>query len=136
MSSRTQGTLATAPDTGIGHCDDVAVGVSPHETEGFLAHRAAPVAVGVSAEAHAEVVQELKCLRETVVQNQSKSDEKYARLSDEFENDHLRLRTLEHDMTRLEAQIDMLIRMSHPVERPPVSAQAPSSQQGTDPDTA
>ena len=136
VSSRTQGTLATSPDTGIGHCDDVVAEASPHGTEGPLAHREAPVAVGVSAEAHAEVVQELKCVRETVVQNQSKLEEQNARLSRDLDIDHRRLRELEHDMTRLEAQLDMLIRMSHPVAKPPISAQAPSSQQGTDPDTA
>ena len=92
MSSRTPDTRAYSPDISIDHDDDVSGVTFPRGTEDSLAHRAAPVAVGVSAEAHAEVVHELKCLRETVVQNQSKLEEQNARLSRDLDIDTRRLR--------------------------------------------
>uniref|UniRef100_M4C2D5 Uncharacterized protein n=1 Tax=Hyaloperonospora arabidopsidis (strain Emoy2) TaxID=559515 RepID=M4C2D5_HYAAE len=81
MSSQTQGTLTTSPETGINH-DDVFVEVpSPHGTGGSLARQATPVAVGVSAAAHEALVQEVKCFLETLGQTQSTPDAVQARLS-------------------------------------------------------
>ena len=52
MSFPTQGILATLPDTGIGHDDDVVSVVSRHETEDSHAHRAASGVAGVPVADH------------------------------------------------------------------------------------
>ena len=67
MSFPTQDTHATLPDIGFDHdVADVEVSVQ-RGTGGSYARRATPEVVGVSAEEHAEVIQELKSLREAVV---------------------------------------------------------------------
>uniref|UniRef100_M4BQ78 Uncharacterized protein n=1 Tax=Hyaloperonospora arabidopsidis (strain Emoy2) TaxID=559515 RepID=M4BQ78_HYAAE len=113
MCSQTQGIPATSPDTGIGHHDDVVAVPSPHGTGGSLAGQATPVAVGVSAAAHESLVHEVNSLRETLGRTQ---------------------RTI--DATRMEVQLDLLIRMQQPVAWPTSAAQAPPDQPGTDSDTA
>uniref|UniRef100_M4B2M6 Uncharacterized protein n=1 Tax=Hyaloperonospora arabidopsidis (strain Emoy2) TaxID=559515 RepID=M4B2M6_HYAAE len=125
MSSPTPGTLATLPDTDIGHDDDVVSGVSPHGTGGSLAHRPASVEVGVPKEEHEEVILELSGIRETLDKTQSALDVTQARVQ-----------ALESGHTRMEAQLDLLIRMQQPMARPTSAAQAPPSSRGTDPDTA
>ena len=39
MSSQTQGTPVTSPDTGVGHDDDIVEVTSPHGTGGPLTHQ-------------------------------------------------------------------------------------------------
>ena len=70
MSSQTQGTLATSPDTGIDHGGDAVAVSSQHGTVGSLACLATPVAVGVSAADHVNLVREVNSLRETLGQTQ------------------------------------------------------------------
>ena len=107
MSSRTQNTLDTSPDTCIVHDDDVVAVPSPHGTGGSLACQAMPAAVSVSAAAHGDLVQEVNSLCETLSQTQRKLDAMQARLS-----------PFETNQTRTEAQLDLLIRMQQLVERP------------------
>ena len=71
MISMTQSAYATSPDTGFGRGDDASDEVSPHATENSPAHRPTPMEANVSAKAHAELIHEGKCLRETLVQTQS-----------------------------------------------------------------
>ena len=78
------------------------------------------------------MVRELKSLRETVVQ----SDTTQTRMLEELESTQSRVRDLKRDITRVEAQVDLLIRMSQPVARSASAAQAPPNQQGTDPGMA
>ena len=59
MSFQTQGIHATSTDTGIGLCDKVASEVSPHGTASFLARRATQEGVGVSVQAHEDLVSEV-----------------------------------------------------------------------------
>uniref|UniRef100_M4B3T3 Uncharacterized protein n=1 Tax=Hyaloperonospora arabidopsidis (strain Emoy2) TaxID=559515 RepID=M4B3T3_HYAAE len=125
MSSPTPGTHATSLDIGIGHDNDVVSGVSPHGTGGSLAHRAASVEVGVPKEEHEKVLLELNGLCETLSKTQSALDASQARVQ-----------TLESGHIRMEAQLDLLIRMQQPMARPASAAQAPPISRGTDPDTA
>ena len=111
MSSQTQGTPATSPDTGIGHGDDV-VAVPLHiKLEVPLL---APMAAGVLAVAHAALVQEVNSLRDNLGQTQRTLDVVQAFLS-----------TFETNQTRTEAQLDPLIRIQQPVAKPDSAAQAP-----------
>ena len=125
MSSPTLGTLATLPDTDIGHDDDVVSGVSPHGTGGSLAHRAPSVEVGIPKEEHEKVLLELRGLRETLGKTQSVLVATQARVE-----------ALESGHTRMEAQLDLLIRMQQPMARPTSAAQAPPSSHGKDPGMA
>ena len=100
MSYQIPDTLATSPDTGIGHDDDVVEVPSPHETGGSLSRQATPVAVGVSATAHEALVHEVKSLRETLGKTQRTLDAVLPRLS-----------TFETSQTRMEVQSNLLIRM-------------------------
>ena len=124
-SSQTPGTLATLPDTGIDPDDDVVLGVVPHGIGGSLAHRAASEVVGIPKEEHEKVLLELSGLRETLGQTQSAFDAMRARV-----------RALELGQARMEAQLDLLIRIQQPMAKPTYPAQAPPSSRGTDPDTA
>ena len=65
-SSPTPGILATSPNTGIDHGDDVVSEISSHRIDGFLANRAASVVVGVPKEKHDKVILEVSSLRETL----------------------------------------------------------------------
>ena len=125
MSSPTQGTLTTLPDIGIGHDDDFVSGVAPHGTGGSLDDRAASVEVGVPKEEHDKVLLELSGLRETLGKTQSALVATQARVQ-----------ALESGHNRMEAQLDLLIRMQQPMARPASAAQAPPISRGTDPDTA
>ena len=124
-SSPTPGTLATLPGTGIDPDDDVVLGVVPHGIGGSLAHRAASEVVGIPKDEHEKVLLELSGLRETLVQTHSAFDAMRARV-----------RALELGQARMEAQLDLLIRIQQPMARPTYPAQAPPSSRGTDPDTA
>uniref|UniRef100_M4C4B7 Uncharacterized protein n=1 Tax=Hyaloperonospora arabidopsidis (strain Emoy2) TaxID=559515 RepID=M4C4B7_HYAAE len=101
MSSQTQGFPATSSDTGIGHDDDVVAVLSPHGTGGSLAGQSTPAAFGVLAAAHEALVHEVNSLRETLGQTQRTLDAVQARLS-----------TFETIQTRMEVQLDLLIRCS------------------------
>ena len=101
MSSQTQGTLATSPDTGIGHDDDVVAVLSPHGTGGSLAGQSTPAAFGVLAAAHEALAHEVNSLRETLGQTQCTLDAVRACLS-----------MFETIQTRMEVQLDLLIRCS------------------------
>uniref|UniRef100_M4C2A6 Uncharacterized protein n=1 Tax=Hyaloperonospora arabidopsidis (strain Emoy2) TaxID=559515 RepID=M4C2A6_HYAAE len=125
MSSPTPGTLATLPDTGISHDDDVVSGVSPHRTGGSLVHRAASVEVGVPKEEHEKVLLELSGLRETLGKTQSVLDATQARVQ-----------VLESGHTWMEAQLDLPLWIQQAMAMPTSAAQAPPSSRGTDPDTA
>ena len=125
MSSPSPGTHATSPNIGIGHDDDVVSGVSPHGTGGSLAHRAVSVEVGLPEEEHEKVLLELNGLRETLGRTQTALDATQALV-----------RALESGHTRMEAQLDRLIRMQQPMAMPTSAAQAPPSSRGMDPDTA
>ena len=124
-SFQKRGTLATSPDTGIDPHDDVALKVSPHETEGSPAHQAAREGAEISAEAFDALRHEVQLLREVL-----------ARVESSFEAVRDRLSTLERQQPRLEGQLDILVRMQQSAARPPVSAQAPSSPRGKGPDMA
>ena len=125
MSSPTPGTLATSPDTGSDPDDVVVLGVAPHGTGGSLAHRAASEEVGKPEDELEKLRHEVSCLRETLGKTQSALDATQARLQ-----------AMELGQTRMEAQLDLLIRMQRPMAMPHVAAQAPPSSRGTDPDTA
>uniref|UniRef100_A0AAV1UHK2 Uncharacterized protein n=1 Tax=Peronospora matthiolae TaxID=2874970 RepID=A0AAV1UHK2_9STRA len=107
MSFQTQGTHATSPDL-------------------------APVEVGVSAKSHAELVEKVEDLRETLSQTQNALGDTRSRLAS-LEGDRARLRMMESRQTRVEAQLDLFIRMQHPKATSMYAAQAPSSQHGTGP---
>ena len=79
---------------------------SPHETGSSLAHRAVWVEVGVPKEEHAKVLLELNGLRETLGKTQSALDATQARVQ-----------ALELGHTRVEAQLDLLIRIQQPMAR-------------------
>ena len=68
----------------------------------------------VSAAEHAELVQEVNSLRETLGQTQ--------RMNDALQD---RVKALEMSQTRMEAQLDLLIRIQHPAARPTAVAQVP-----------
>uniref|UniRef100_M4BI46 Uncharacterized protein n=1 Tax=Hyaloperonospora arabidopsidis (strain Emoy2) TaxID=559515 RepID=M4BI46_HYAAE len=81
MSSQTQGIHATSPDTGIDLCDDAASQVSPYGNVSSLARRETQEGVGVSAQAHEDLVSEVTRLHEYFVQvkttlNQSVTERK------------------------------------------------------------
>ena len=107
----------------IGHGDDVVSGVSPRGTGGSLSHRTASVGVGVPKEDHEEVLLERNGLRETLGKTHSALDATQAHVQ-----------VLESGHTRMETQLDLLIRMQQPVARPACAAQTPPSLRGTDPD--
>ena len=132
-SSPTLSTLATSPDTGIGHDNDVASGFSPHGTGGSLSHRAASVVGVVRSEEHEKVLLELSGLRETLGNTQSALDAMQARVQ-AFKLGQARVQTLEMGQDRMECQLDLLIRMKQPVARPTYAAQAPLSSRKTETD--
>ena len=113
----------------------IASGYSPHETGGYLAHRAASLVVGVSKEEHEKVLLELSGLRETLGKTQSALDAMQSRVQ-ALELDQARVRTLMLSLSRVEGQLDLLIRKQQPTARPYYPAQSPPSSHGTDPDTS
>ena len=125
MSCTTLRTLSNSPDTGIDPDDVVVLGVAPHGTGGSLAHRAASEEVGKPEDELEKLRHEVSCLRETLGKTQSALDATQARLQ-----------ALELGQTRMEAQLDLLVRIQRPRAMPHVAAQAPPSSRGTDPDTA
>uniref|UniRef100_A0AAV1T770 Uncharacterized protein n=1 Tax=Peronospora matthiolae TaxID=2874970 RepID=A0AAV1T770_9STRA len=135
MSFQTRGIHATSPDIGSDHDDDVVQLTAPHEAVSSLAYQATPVAFGVSAESHDELVKKLEDLRETYGQTQNTLGEARSRMAT-LEGDRARLQMIESRQARVEAQLDLLIRMQHPVATPMYAAQAPSSQHGTGPGMA
>ena len=74
MSFPTQGTLATLPDTGTGHDDDVVSVVSRHDTDDSHAHRAASGVAGVPVADHEKLVLEVKGPQETLGKTQCMLD--------------------------------------------------------------
>uniref|UniRef100_A0AAV1UYN6 Uncharacterized protein n=1 Tax=Peronospora matthiolae TaxID=2874970 RepID=A0AAV1UYN6_9STRA len=106
MISPTPGTHATSPDTGISKDDDVVLGVSPRETDVFLAHQAGSVEVGIPKEEHQKVPIELKGLREKLGNTQSALDATQARIH-----------ALNSGPTRMEARLDLLIRIQQQMAR-------------------
>ncbi|CAI5714208.1 unnamed protein product [Hyaloperonospora brassicae] len=124
-SSPTPGTLATSPDTGIGHDDDVVEGFSPHGAGGSLAHRAASVVVGVPKKEHEKVLLELSGLRETLGKTQNELGAMQARVQ-----------ALELALARVDGQLNLLAQMQQSTSRLYFQAQAPPSSHGMGPDTA
>ena len=125
MSFPTQGTLATLPDTGIGHDDDVISVVSRHESDDFRAHRAASGVAGVPLADHEKLVLEVKGLQETLGKTQYMLDAMNSRIQ-----------AMERAQTRSEAQLDLLIRLQQSGAQLSSSAQAPPSSHGKDPGMA
>lgn len=125
MSSRTLDTRAISPHTGFDRGDDASQAVVSHGTGGSLAHRATPVEAGVSAQAHGELVQEVKSLRETLAQTQSTLDAVLTRL-----------RVVERHQPRMEGQLDLLKRMQQLAATPTPLAQVSPHSRGSDSDTA
>ena len=121
----TQGTHATSPDTGYGHDDDAFEATAPRGTGGSHAHRATPVEVGVTVQAHAELVEEVKDLREKLSQTQSAHDATLKRLE-----------AMEQKTLRLEGQLDLLIWLQPFASMPFPLAQAIPHPRGLDPGTA
>ncbi|CAI5737340.1 unnamed protein product [Peronospora farinosa] len=106
MSSTTRDNPATLPDTGFDHGGDASAVDAPHGTVGSPAHRAKPEEAGVSAQAHAELVQEVRSLRE------------------ERQTMNSRLKSLEESRTRMQGQLDLLAQMLRPATVPVGSARA------------
>uniref|UniRef100_A0AAV1U975 Uncharacterized protein n=1 Tax=Peronospora matthiolae TaxID=2874970 RepID=A0AAV1U975_9STRA len=82
-----------------------------------------------------KLAKKVEDLRETLGQTQNALGEARSRLAT-LEGDRARLQMMESRQTRVEAQLDLLIRMQHPVATPMYAAQAPSSQHGTGPGMA
>ena len=122
MRPPTSGTRAASPDTSISHDDDVVSGVSPHGTCDSLAHRAALVVVGIAKEEHEKMLLDLSGLRKRLGKTQSALD------ATQF-----RVYALESVQTRLEAQLDLLVRIQQPMAMPSFAVQAPPNSCGTDP---
>ena len=74
MSSQTQGIHTTSPDTGIDLCDDVASEASPQGTAISLALRAMQEGVGVSVQAHEDLVSKVTRLRKSFAHVQTALD--------------------------------------------------------------
>uniref|UniRef100_A0AAV1T7S5 Uncharacterized protein n=1 Tax=Peronospora matthiolae TaxID=2874970 RepID=A0AAV1T7S5_9STRA len=111
--------------------DNDVVGVTaPLGAVSSLAYQATPVAVGVSDKSHDELVKKVEDFREILGQTQNTLGEARSRLAT-LEGDRARLQMMESRQARVEAQLDLLIRMQHPVATPMYAAQAPSSQHGT-----
>ena len=130
MSSQTRDNPATSPDIGTGPNDDVVEGSSPRGTFGSPAHRATWAEAGRLTASYHGLSQTVDDLSQEVQQLCDRVDQIGSPSS--VEN---RLRTLENGFSRLEGQLDILMRMQQYVARPP-SAQAPPSLLGKDPDTA
>uniref|UniRef100_M4BK35 Uncharacterized protein n=1 Tax=Hyaloperonospora arabidopsidis (strain Emoy2) TaxID=559515 RepID=M4BK35_HYAAE len=126
MGFPTQGTLATLPDTGISHDDDVVSVFSRHETDDSYAHRAACVGVaGVPVADHEKLILEVKGLQETLGKIRCMLDAMKSCLQ-----------VMERAQTRSEAQLDLLIRLQKFGTQPSSSTQAPPSSHGKDPGMA
>ena len=121
----TQGTLATLPDTGIGHDDDVVSVVARHETDDSHAHRKASGVAGVPVADYEKSVLEVKGLQETLGKIQCMLDAMTSRLQ-----------AMERAQTRSETQLDLLVRLQQSGAQPSSSAQAPPSSHGKDPGMA
>uniref|UniRef100_A0AAV1T915 Uncharacterized protein n=1 Tax=Peronospora matthiolae TaxID=2874970 RepID=A0AAV1T915_9STRA len=93
------------------------------------------MALGVSSKSHSSLLKDVSSFRETFGQTQHALNEAQPHL-ETLEGDHARLQTMETRLTRLEAQLDLLIRIQNLMATPLYAAQAPSSQQGMDPGTA
>ena len=146
----------TSPDTGFDLCDDAALEVSPHETVSSLARRATQEGVAVSAQAHEDLVSEVKRLRESFAHlqkalNQSvtereqlreilyqvqrareQSSTELAQLCEQMnrlgsiDSVDKRLRRVEYDLPRLDGYIDRLTNMQLAGTTSHPQAQAPS----------
>ena len=93
------------------------------------------MAVDVSAASHADLVKEVNTLRESLDQTQHALGEAQSRLT-KLEGNYARLQMMQTRQTRVEVQLDLLIRMQHPLATPMYEVPAPSRQHETDPGTA
>ena len=125
MSCTTLRTLSNSPDTGIDPDDVVVLVVAPHGTGISLAHRAASEEVGKPSDELEELCREVICLRETLGKTQIALDATQARIQ-----------ALALGVTRMGAQLDLLLRIQQPMAMPHVAAQVPPSSRRTDPDMA
>lgn len=141
-SSRTQGTRATSSNIGSGHYDDVVGESSRHGTGRSRDCRSSSEEAGVSVRAHDELARKLRHLREDLADTQHELERSRREVDDLREQvDRLcsfgavdrRLRALEQVLPRLKGQLDVLMRMQMPAERPPYSAQAPPYHTGPGP---
>ena len=113
----TRSTHANPPDTGVDLCDDASGEAFPHGTGGSRARRVKSSDAGISVQTHAELIREVKHLRENLSQTQGT-----------LKAVQMRLQTLEQQQPRMEGQLDVLIRMLQP------SARAPPHSRGSDAD--
>uniref|UniRef100_A0AAV1T448 Uncharacterized protein n=1 Tax=Peronospora matthiolae TaxID=2874970 RepID=A0AAV1T448_9STRA len=135
MSFQARDTRATSPGIGSDHDNDVFNATSPHGTGGSHSYQATPLAVRVSAGSHSDLSKYVNGLRETLDLIQHALDEAQSLLAT-LKGDHARLQTMKTCLTHVEAQLDLLIRMQHPVATPMYAYPASLSQQGTDTGTA
>ena len=80
MSYTMLGNRATSPDTGFASGDDASGEVSPHGNGGSHVRPAMPGVDDVSATAHADLVNKVNHLRETLDQTQSAPEAVQTRL--------------------------------------------------------
>ena len=166
MSSQTQGNIATSPDTGIDLCDDAASEVSPHGTVSSLDRQATQEGVDVSAQAHEDLVSEVKRLRESfahvqtaldqsvnerkqlrenLYQVQSAHEQSSTELSqlreqmkrlDSIDSVDKRLLKVEHNLPHLAGQVELLTKRQQVGTMSHPQAQAPSGPREKDHDMA
>lgn len=103
-------------------------------TGGFFALIATPAAVGVSAEAHKDLVRERRSLREMLGQTYLELDALRSILAT-LDSDHARLHTLSTYQTQVRAKIYVMIRMQQTVSGLIRGASA-SNNHGIGPGTA
>ena len=94
------------------------------ELETPFDYQAKPVAATASAGTREDLVREFRSLCGNSCQTLRAMDDVQSRLA-KLEADHARLETLATSQTRVEAPLDVLIRMQQPAARPTYAAQAP-----------
>uniref|UniRef100_M4BM03 Uncharacterized protein n=1 Tax=Hyaloperonospora arabidopsidis (strain Emoy2) TaxID=559515 RepID=M4BM03_HYAAE len=156
MSFHTQGIHVTSSNTDIDLCEDAASEVSPHGTVSSLARQATQEEVDVSAQAHADLVPEVKRLRESfahvqtaldqsvnerkqlrenLYQVQSAHEQSSTELAqlreqmnrlDSIDSVSKRLNKVEYNLPRLDGQVELLTKMQLAGTTSHPQAQAPS----------
>ena len=91
--------------------------------------------VVVLREEHEKVILELNGFRKTLGKTKSALDAMQSRVH-ALELGQARIQALESGQVRMEVQLDLLIRIQQPMERPTYAAQAPPNLRRTDIDMA
>ena len=156
MSSQTQGIHATSPDTDIDLFDDAGSEFSPHGTASSLARRSTQEGVGVSVQAHEDLVSEVTRLLESFAHVQTALDQSAAErkqlrgILDQVQRAHeqssieldqlceqmiplgqivsvdKRLRKVEYNRPRLDGQMELLTKIHLAGTTSLLQAKAPS----------